>query len=121
MSKPFKIKERIKSFRYAGKGIYSFIAGEHNAWIHCSAILVVTCAGFFLNITREEWIAVILCYGLVLTAEAFNTAIERLVDLVSPEQHPIAGNVKDIAAGAVLISAIIAFIVGLIVFIPYII
>ena len=63
---------------------------------------------------------VVLCFGLVLAAEGFNTAIERLVDLVSPDYHPIAGDVKDVAAGAVLICAIAAAIVGMIVFIPYI-
>lgn len=119
--KPFSIKERLKSFKYAGKGIYKLISGEHNAWIHCAAIVVVTIAGFYFNITRGEWIAVIVCFGLVLSAEGFNTAIEKLTDLVSPERHPIAGDVKDIAAGAVLICAIAAAIVGFIIFLPYII
>lgn len=121
MNKPFNIKERINSFRYAGKGIRSFLTKEHNAWIHCFFILAVTLAGFFFQITKGEWIAVVLCFGLVLAAEAFNTAIERLVNLVSPEKHPLAGDVKDIAAGAVLICAIAAAIIGFIIFIPYII
>jgi diacylglycerol kinase (ATP) len=66
-----------------------------------------------------EWCVVLLCFGLVMAAEAFNTAIERLVNLVSPDFHPLAGDVKDVAAGAVLICAIVAAIIGLIVFIPY--
>lgn len=119
--KPFSIKDRIRSFYYAGKGIGKLLLHEHNAWIHCVAIAVVTAAGLFFGITRHEWIAVLLCFALVLAAEGFNTAIERLVDLVSPQRHPVAGDVKDIAAGAVLICAMFAAIVGGIVFTPYII
>lgn len=115
----FSLKKRIKSFRYAGKGMISFISREHNAWIHCTAIVLTTSAGFYFQITKGEWIAVILCFGIVLAAEGFNTAIERLVNLVSPEYHPLAGDVKDIAAGAVLICAIAAAIVGIIIFLPY--
>lgn len=114
-----ELQKRIKSFTYAFKGIGSFLPKEHNAWIHCTAIVIVTIVGLTLGITRMEWAVVILCFGLVLAAEAFNTAIERLVNLVSPDFHPIAGDVKDIAAGAVLICAIAAAIVGLIIFIPY--
>lgn len=114
-----ELQKRIKSFAYAFKGIGSFLPKEHNAWIHCTAILIVTIAGFTLGITRMEWVAVVLCFGVVLAAEAFNTAIERLVNLVSPDFHPIAGDVKDVAAGAVLICAIAAAIVGLIIFVPY--
>ena len=65
------------------------------------------------------WMIIILCIGVVIAAELFNTAIEKLVDLVSPQQHPVAGQVKDIAAGAVLVCAATAAIIGLIVFIPY--
>lgn len=114
-----ELKKRIKSFGYAFKGIASLIRKEHNAWIHCTAIVLVTIAGFHFAITSIEWCIVVLCFGLVLAAEGFNTAIERLVDLVSPDFHPIAGDVKDVAAGAVLICAIASAIVGLIVFIPY--
>ncbi|MBR5193538.1 MAG: diacylglycerol kinase family protein [Bacteroidaceae bacterium] len=114
-----ELNKRIKSFGYAFKGIASLIKKEHNAWIHCTAIVVVTLAGFYFDITPTEWCIVVICFGLVLAAEGFNTAIERLVDLVSPDYHPIAGDVKDVAAGAVLICAIAAAIVGMIVFIPY--
>ena len=114
-----ELNKRIKSFGYAFKGIASLIKKEYNAWIHCTAIVVVTLAGFYFDITPTEWCIVVICFGLVLAAEGFNTAIERLVDLVSPDYHPIAGDVKDVAAGAVLICAIAAAIVGMIVFIPY--
>ena len=105
-----ELQKRIKSFAYAFTGIGSFLRKEHNAWIHCIAIIIVTITGFIIGISRMEWVAVLLCFGLVLAAEAFNTAIERLVNLVSPDYHPIAGDVKDIAAGAVLICAVIFFV-----------
>lgn len=114
-----ELQKRLKSFTYALSGIGSFLNKEPNAWIHCSAIVIVTIAGFLFGITRTEWLVIILCFGIVLAAEALNTAIERLVNLVSPDYHPIAGDVKDIAAGAVLICAITAAIIGLIIFIPY--
>lgn len=109
------------SFKYAGKGILKLISLEHNAWIHCAAIVLVTVAGFYFGITKYEWIAIIACFGMVLAAEAFNTAIERIVDLVSPQKQPLAGDIKDLAAAGVLICAMAAAIIGLIIFIPYII
>jgi len=115
------IKKRIKSFGYAFQGIGNFIRKEPNAWIHCTAVVVVTSLGLYYGISATEWCIVILCFGLVLMAEAFNTAIERLVDLVSPDFHPLAGTIKDVAAGAVLLGAIASAIVGCIIFIPYII
>ena len=114
-----ELKKRIKSFVYAFQGIGSFLKKEHNAWIHCTAIVLVTWGGFYFQITSTEWCIVLICFGLVLAAEAFNTAIERLVNLVSPEYHPLAGDVKDVAAGAVLICAITAAIIGCIIFLPY--
>ncbi len=114
------IKKRIKSFGYAFQGIGNFIRKEPNAWIHCTAVVVVTSLGLYYGISATEWCIVILCFGLVLMAEAFNTAIERLVDLVSPDFHPLAGTIKDVAAGTVLLGAIAVAIVGCIIFIPYI-
>lgn len=116
---PFSIHKRLKSFVYAGAGIRKLITREHNAWIHCCAIIVTTTAGLAVGLSRMEWVAVVLCFAIVLAAEGFNTAIERLVDLVSPERHPVAGDVKDIAAGAVLICAIGAFITALFIFLPH--
>lgn len=118
---PFSIKKRLKSFVYAWKGIKGFIRAEHNVWIHLTIAMLTVIAGVVFEIQKMEWIAVILCIGIVIAAEAINTAIERLVNLVSPEWQQLAGEVKDIAAGAVLICAIAAAIVGLTIFIPYII
>ncbi|WP_321480677.1 diacylglycerol kinase family protein [uncultured Bacteroides sp.] len=109
----------LRSFSYATKGIISLLKTERNARIHCAAIILVTIAGFYFRISQVEWISIILCFGMVLAAEAFNTAIEKLVNLVSPEKNPYAGNIKDLAAGGVLICAIAAAIIGLMIFGPY--
>lgn len=114
----FSIRKRLKSFTYAGKGIKSFITREHNAWIHSAATIIVVILGMYFDISVTEWTMLIICIGMVFAAEAFNTAIERLVNLVSPEQNKTAGDVKDIAAGAVLICAVAAAMVGLLIFIP---
>jgi diacylglycerol kinase (ATP) len=119
MRKPYNIKGWLRSFVYAGKGIRTLIGGERNARIHCVAVAGVTAAGLYFNITPTEWIAVVLCCGTTLAAEAMNTAIERLVDMVCPQRKPLAGEVKDLAAAAVLICAVASAIVGAIVFIPY--
>lgn len=115
-----KLKNRIQSFGYAWKGIRSFVTQEHNAWIELAIAVFTLIAGYLFEIRTIEWIAVIFCIGMVLAAEAINTAIERLVDMVSPEKNPSAGNIKDIAAGAVLICSIAAIIIGIIIFLPYV-
>ena len=115
----YDFKKQLRSFGYAWQGIRSCVGKEQNLSFHLIAMAAVTLAGFVLGITRTEWTVVILCFGVVIAAELFNTAIERLVDLVSPERHPVAGQVKDIAAGAVLVCAVAAAIIGLIIFIPY--
>ena len=115
---PFSLHKRAKSFEYAARGI-KWLFAEHNAWIHLIATIVVIIAGFCFDITRTEWMMVCICIGMVFAAETFNTAIEKLCDVVSPEWNDKIGKVKDLAAGAVLITAIVAAIVGLIIFIPY--
>lgn len=115
----YDFKKQLRSFGYAWKGIRSCVGKEQNLSFHLIATAAVVTAGSVVGITRAEWTAVVLCIGMVVAAELFNTAIERLVDLVSPERHPLAGQVKDIAAGAVLVCAAAAAIVGLIIFVPY--
>lgn len=115
----YDFKKQLRSFGYAWKGIRCCVGKEQNLSFHLIATVVTVIAGFLLEITRTDWMIVILCIGVVIAAELFNSAIEKLVDLVSTERHPIAGQVKDIAAGAVLICAATAAIIGLIVFIPY--
>ena len=116
----YDYKKQLRSFRYAWQGIRRCVGREQNLGTHLVVTAAVVVAGVAFGITRMEWTAVILCIGLVVAAELFNTAIERLVDLVSPQRHPLAGQVKDIAAGAVLVCALAAIVVGLVVFIPYI-
>ena len=115
----YNFKKQLRSFGYAWKGIRCCVGKEQNISFHLIVTVLTIIAGFLLDITRTDWMIVILCIGVVIAAELFNTAIEKLVDLVSPERHPIAGQVKDIAAGAVLVCAATAAIIGLIVFIPY--
>ena len=115
----YDFKKQLRSFGYAWKGIRCCVGKEQNLSFHLIVTVLTIIAGFLLDITRTDWMIVILCIGVVIAAELFNTAIEKLVDLVSPERHPIAGQVKDIAAGAVLVCAATAALIGLIVFIPY--
>ena len=115
----YDFKKQLRSFGYAWKGIRCCVGKEQNLSFHLIATVLVVIAGWQLGITRTEWAIVLLCIGMVIAAELFNTAIEKLVDLVSPEQHPLAGQVKDIAAGAVLVCAAAAAMVGLIIFVPY--
>ena len=91
---------------------------QPNARIHLIAIILVTVVGFLLKISTTEWCITVLAFAMVLAAEAFNTAIEFVVDLASPDYHPLAGKAKDVAAAAVLITAIGAAIIGMIIFLP---
>ncbi len=109
----------IKSVGYALMGIAVAIKEERNLKIQLVFAICVIALGFVVAITRTEWIAVILCIGLVLMAELFNTAIESLVDGVSPEKIAWAGKVKDITAGAVLVASIISAIIAVLIFTPY--
>ena len=108
----YDYKKQLRSFGYAWQGIRCCVGKEQNLSFHLIATVCVVVAGFCFGITRSEWMAIVICIGLVI-------AIERLVDLVSPQRHPVAGQVKDIAAGAVLVCALAAMVVGLIIFVPY--
>ena len=107
-----------RSFGYAFRGIGILLRTQANARIHAVATLFAVAAGFWFGVSRGEWCAVIAAIGLVWTAEGLNTALEAVVDLVSPEQHPLAGRAKDVAAGAVLCAAIAAFAIGVLIFGP---
>ena len=108
----------IKGFHYAAKGIWKTARSERNFKIHLIIVPMVVVAGFILSVSAVEWTVIVLAMGLVLSAEMFNTAIESLVDMVSPEYEKSAGRIKDIAAGAVLVTAVAAAIVGVIIFGP---
>lgn len=114
----FSLSRRLTSFRHAGRGLFFLFAEEHNARVHAVAAIVAIALGFALKLSRMEWCLLVVVIASVIAAEAFNTAVESIVDLVSPEHHVLAGRAKDVAAGAVLVTAIGAFAVGLLVFGP---
>ena len=109
----------LNSFKYAFKGLFFYLFSGKNVTIHLFATVMVVVLGRWLGITKNEWLILLLLMAIVHIAEAFNTAIEHVVDLASPQQHPLAGKAKDIAAGAVLMAALAAAIGGLIIFLPY--
>ncbi|MEN9582884.1 MAG: hypothetical protein RL641_838 [Candidatus Parcubacteria bacterium] len=119
--KGFHPRSRLKSMSNAWRGIHIMFKGQYNIWIHTLVLGLVILAGVFYGITLLEWIFIIFAAGIVFMAEAFNTAIEIDMNLTSPEFHPHARDTKDVAAGAVLIAATVAFIVGIIIFLPRII
>lgn len=115
------IKKIIKSFKYAFTGIYTGINEERNMKIHISIMILVIIMGIILKISKSEWIICIILFGLVISLELMNTAIENTVDLITTEKNPKAKVAKDTAAGSVLVVAIMSAIIGLIIFIPKII
>ena len=117
--KNFSLKGRIRSFQYAIRGIGLMIQSQHNAWLHALATIAVVCTGYLFNIHMNDWCWLVLALMAVWTAEAMNTALEFLADVASPEFHPRVEKAKDVAAGAVLLSAIGSVIIGLLVFMPY--
>ena len=119
MNKPFSIAARGRSFTFAFRGIATMLKSQHNAWIHAAATVLVVAAGFYFQLTGAEWCWIVLAVMAVWTAEALNTAFEFLADATSPNYHPLIGKAKDVAAGAVLVSAIGAAVIGLLVLGPH--
>jgi len=117
----FSLKKRLLSIKYAMSGVRILFWEEPNALIQLFVTVCVLVAGFIFRISSGEWIAVILCFGLVISLESVNSAIENIADFVSPGKHEMIKKVKDLAAGAVLIGAVISVIVGMIVFLPKVI
>lgn len=115
---PTNQHKRKNSFIYAINGLIEVTKTQWNFRFHLVSVIVVVISGIYFKVTATEWMALTGVIGLVLVSETINTAIEYLVNLVSPEWNELAGKVKDITAGAVLISAIIALITGLLIFIP---
>jgi diacylglycerol kinase (ATP) len=116
--KQFSIAERIKSFRFAFAGIRAFFKTQHNALIHLFATVLVFVAALFCNLSLNEWVALLIVTGFVWVSEIFNTAIEAMMDHLSPGQHPKVKFIKDVAAAAVLVAAVTAVAVGCFIFIP---
>jgi len=112
------MRKFIRGFGYAFNGLWHATATQLNFRVHMIAALIAVSLGYALHISTNEWLWIALCITMVLVAELFNTAIEFLVDLVSPEYNKKAGQIKDMCAGAVLITAIGALIIGLVIFLP---
>ena len=118
-TRAFQFSGRIRSFRHAIAGVLRMMRCQHNAWIHAAATLVVLAAAFVLRISAADWCWIILAISIVWTAEALNTAFEFLADAASPEFHPLVRDAKNVAAGAVLLTATAAAVIGAIIFWPY--
>lgn len=107
-----------KSFQYAFEGIFACIKKERNMKIHCLAMTAVIITGLIVKLSLVKWCICFVLFGLVMSLELVNTSVEAVVDMVTEEYKPLAKLAKDTAAGAVLISAIMAAIIGLLIFIP---
>ncbi len=118
MQNKFTLTARAKSFKYAFKGILILFKSQHNTWIHALLTSIAILFGILYKINLTEWCLIVFSIGLVFSVEAINTAIENLIDMISPEHNKKAGIIKDIGAGAVLIAAIAAASIGFIIFIP---
>ena len=114
-------KKFLNSFKYAYRGIKEAFKSERNMKVHLFIMLSVIVLGFLFEISALEWIICLISFGLVISLEIINTSIETVVNLVSPKYNELAKRAKDLSAGAVLFNAIIAFILGIIIFLPKII
>ncbi|PQB04136.1 diacylglycerol kinase [Aureitalea marina] len=109
---------RLKGIRYAATGAWHLIRTEASIQAQAVIALIMTWAGFYFELTKTEWILQLLTIGLVMAIEGLNSAVEKMADFVHPDHHPKIGIIKDIAAGAVFIAALIAVIVGLLIYLP---
>jgi len=119
VTRSFSLAARLASFRHAFAGIATLLREEHNARIHLLATAVVLALAWQLQVSKGEWLALLLVIGLVWLAEALNSALEYLCDSLVPQQHEQIAKAKDVAAAGVLICALIAVIVGALIFLPY--
>jgi diacylglycerol kinase (ATP) len=111
------IKGRLKSVTYAFKGAVKLISTEHSVMVQFSLGILMIIAGFYFDISHEEWLFQIFAIGLVLSVEGLNTAVEKVADFIHPNYHEKIGFIKDIAAGAVFFAAMTAIAIGLIIYI----
>ena len=119
MGEPFSVAARIRSFGHAFAGLRTLLTEQHNARIHLAATIVVLVAGLYFEVSRGDWLVLLLTIALVWLAEALNSALEYLCDAAVPEHHPLIGKAKDVAAAGVLLCAGIAVVVAVLVFAPY--
>jgi diacylglycerol kinase len=114
------LHKRLRSFGYAFQGLATLLRDQPNARLHLGATVLVIVAGAYFSLNRMEWALLALCIVAVIAAEALNSAVEYLCDLVSPEFHPLVKKAKDVAAAAVLLVALGAAVVGALVFWPHV-
>ena len=119
--KAFSLVDRVLSFRHAFRGIGIFIRNTHNAWVEIFGGLVALALGVWFRVTSLEALFLVISFGMLIMAEAFNTAMEVDMDLTSPGYHPYARDIKDIAAAGVLIAVAVFLAVSLMVFVPHIV
>lgn len=112
------IRSRIAAFGHAFRGWWYVLNTQHNAWIHSIVAIVVFFLGIWLNLPARDWAVLVLTIAMVFTAEFINTAIEAVVDLASPVHHPLGKVGKDVGAGAVLVAALAAILIGLLILGP---
>lgn len=112
------IESRIRSFGYAFRGWFHVLRTQRNVWIHSAIAALVLIVGLWLGLPPRDWAVIVLTAALVFTAEFINTSIEAVVDLASPDKHPLGKIGKDVGAAAVLISALAAILVGLLILGP---
>jgi diacylglycerol kinase len=117
-SEKFSVRRRAGSFLYAYNGFIKLIKNEHNSRIQIAVFILVVVMGILFKIEREDWMLIIVVSGIVFLSELFNSAIEKLSDVISPEWNKEIGLIKDYSAGAVLVSSVTALIIGGLVFIP---
>jgi diacylglycerol kinase (ATP) len=110
---------RFKSVTFAVKGAVKLITTEHSVMVQFSLGIIMTILGFYMQITKTEWLFQTLAIGLILSIEGLNTAIEKIADFIHPNYHERIGFIKDIAAGAVMFAALTAIAIGLIIYVPY--
>jgi diacylglycerol kinase (ATP) len=119
MNEQFTLKALVKSFGYAIEGIVFTVKSQRNMRLHLLAAVIVCSVAFWLNVSREDWRWLALCMALVWITELLNSAVEYLCDVVMPDQHLSVKRAKDIAAGAVLIGAVVAAVIGGLTLWPY--
>lgn len=115
----FNLGARIRSFGFAFRGLGFMLRTQHNAWIHMAITVAVIAAGLWVKLSFYDWRWIVFAIGFVWVAEIVNTAFEHLCDVVQPEFHVSVKAAKDVAAGAVLVAACVAALIGLLVFLPY--
>ncbi len=112
------LKGRLRSLKFAFKGAFLLLSTEHSIMVQFTLGIAVTILGFVMDISSAEWMFQLLAVGMILVAESLNTTIEKLCDFVHPDYHKRIGFIKDISAGAAVFAALIAIIIGLIIYVP---